>query len=85
MPCDACETLNARYRGAVNDLQSANAKLKITKLGTVPAAVARRAVHDSLRALIAAEAEIKAHKAAHVENFTAIPAKPTKPAHAVAV
>ena len=83
MPCDACETLNARYRGAVSNLQSANAKLKITKLGTVQAAVARRAVHDSLRALIAAEAEIKTHKAQHIESLTTIPAEPVAVAAAV--
>ena len=84
MPCEACEALNARYRGAVNDLQSANAKLKTMKHGTVQAAVARREVHDSLGALIAAEAEIKTHKASHMENLTAIPAKPADHAHIAA-
>jgi hypothetical protein len=67
--------MNARYRAAVNDLQSANAHLKIARPGTVESAVARREVHDSLRALIAAEAALKAHKAWHIESLTAMPAE----------
>jgi hypothetical protein len=82
MSCDLCEALNVRYRAAVNRLQSANAHMKITRLGTVEAAVARREVHDGLRTLIAADNEMKAHKAWHIESLTAIPAETT---HAVAV
>ena len=78
MSCDTCEALNVRYRAAVHGLQSANARLRVTRFGTVEAAVARREVHDSLRALIAAEAEQKAHKAWHIESLTAIPAVGTR-------
>jgi hypothetical protein len=74
MPCDACEASNLRYRAAVNRLQSANAHLRVARLGTVQAAVARREVHDGLRALIAAEADLKAHKAWHIEALTTVPA-----------
>jgi hypothetical protein len=73
MPCDACEELNARYRASIHQLQSANAHLKIARTGTVEAAIARREVHESLRGLIAAESDLKAHRAWHIESLTALP------------
>jgi len=82
MSCDACEALNVRYRVAVTDLQSANAYLRVTRLGSVESAVARREVHKSLRALIAAETDLKAHKAWHIESLTAIPAETARAATA---
>lgn len=73
MKCEICTTLGLHYQKAVDALHVANQHLRMVKLGTLQSALCRREVHDSLNGLIAADAELKAHRAWHIECLTALP------------
>ncbi len=66
MDCEICQQLNTSYQHAVASLHVANQRVRLAHSGSVEAAVARREMKARLHDLIKAEAEMKAHTAAHI-------------------
>ena len=73
MDCEICLSLKASYATAVSELHTANEHLRRAKAGSLDAALSRREVHHSLSGLIAAETELRSHKAWHLQCMTMAP------------
>lgn len=66
MSCEICEAVKRQYSSAVEDLNEANERLRISRPETLEAALRRREMHGKLQALIAAESELQEHQAQHM-------------------